>query len=198
MRLQTAIRSSCGSVITTRVFVTRMHSGWRTSCASPLDNRMTNGAKGWRRTSSRMASAFMRISWKSERAYILAAESRGCKSRRPKSPRRKPGDTGSHAIPRAMRCGPESTSRREALRHGWWDGFHARCPRVSTRGFLDSGSRPQEAPGGSRGSHRQDWRCGPGPGASGNNPGIHWEASAVGKANRNGARGEADVTTPCT
>jgi len=198
MRLQTAIRSSCGSVITSRVFVTRMHSGWRTSCASPLDNRMTNGAKGWRRTSSRMASAFIKISCASERAYILAGASRGCNSPRPKKP---PAEAGGHRVachPACHACGPESTSRRIAFRHGSLGGFYARCPRVSTRGFLERGACPQEAPGGSRGSHRQDWRGGPGPGASGNNPGIHWEASAVGKANRNGARGEADVTTPCT
>ena len=34
-------------------------------------------------------------------------------------------------------------------------------------------------------------------GLSGNSPGIHSGANAVGNAKCNGASGEADVTTPC-
>ena len=54
-------------------------------------------------------------------------------------------------VTRAMHVGVTQRSCRR-FEHGWRGGFHARCPRVSTRGFLDRGSRPQEAPGGSRGT----------------------------------------------
>ena len=40
---------------------------------------------------------------------------------------------------------------RAVIRHGRRGGFHTRCPRVSTRGFLERVSLPQKAPGGSRG-----------------------------------------------
>jgi hypothetical protein len=52
-----------------------------------------------------------------------------------KSPRRKPGDSGSHAFPGAMRCGFEPEKLRVVIRRGRRGGFHTRCPRVSTRGF---------------------------------------------------------------
>ena len=38
------------------------------------------------------------------------------------------------------------------VRHGKRDGFYARCPRISTRGFWFHTPRPQKAPGGSRGT----------------------------------------------
>ena len=131
MRLQTAIRSSCGSVITSRVFVTRMHSGWRTSCASPLDNRMTNGAKGWRRTSSRMASAFIKISCTHERAYILAAASWGANPGAQKAPggsRGTPGRTRAR-VPCMWAPINESPRSSPAWMVGWFScpvspGFH--------------------------------------------------------------------------
>ena len=54
----------------------------------------------------------------------------------PKKPPAEAGDSGSNTSSRTMPCGPEPTNRRKALRHGRRGGFHARCPRVATRGFL--------------------------------------------------------------
>jgi hypothetical protein len=60
-----------------------------------------------------------------------------------KSPRRKPGDTGSNGDPACHACGRCAAVARGVcgmdggrLRHGRWDGARARSPRVSTRGFL--------------------------------------------------------------
>jgi hypothetical protein len=69
-----------------------------------------------------------------------------------KSPRRKPGDSGSHAFPGAMRCGfaPGITCRHPAWTAVWFShpvspGFHPGLlgPRAPC---------PQKAPGGSRGT----------------------------------------------
>jgi hypothetical protein len=66
-----------------------------------------------------------------------------------RSPRRKPGDTGSNTSPRAMHVGVTramhvGVTQRSCRRfeHGWRGGFHSRCPRVSTRGFLDAHKKP--------------------------------------------------------
>ena len=60
---------------------------------------------------------------------------RGMRGRITKSPRREPGDTGSDAIPCAMHVGVTERCVGR-LEHGRRGGFHARSPRVSTRGFL--------------------------------------------------------------
>jgi len=67
----------------------------------------------------------------------------------PKSPRRKPGDSGWRGFPVAMREGAEPPRRMRPNGMGVRDGVHSRCPRVSTRGFLARGPKkpPAEAGG---------------------------------------------------
>jgi len=55
-------------------------------------------------------------------------------------------DPACHALPI---CTGDS---HPVIRHGRRGGFHTRCPRVTTRGFLERASLPQKAPGGSLGT----------------------------------------------